>query len=101
MKLEKKFDSQLKTWLMDLSGEVDVSNASALRLGIESAFEESPGDIIIDISELKYIDSMGLGNLIGIYGSMKKANFKLSLQNAPDNIKKLLTITGLDKVLLI
>ena len=86
-------------WEFSLVGEVDISNAHYFRKQLETALAECRQNISIDLSELNYIDSTGLGVIIGVYGSVKKDGLSVKVLNPKDNVKKLLIISGLDKIL--
>ena len=93
------FDEGLNQWLFNISGEIDISNAPQLKKDLETAFAQKPADIIANVSDLSYIDSTGLGAIISVYGKMKKTGHRIVLVEPKDNVKKLLNITSLDKVL--
>ncbi|MDR2156183.1 MAG: STAS domain-containing protein [Clostridiales Family XIII bacterium] len=86
-------------WQFGLSGEIDISNASQLKTRLESAYSETPADIVLDLGNLNYIDSTGLGVIIGVYGGIKENGHRIILREPKENVKKLLRITSLDKVL--
>ena len=86
-------------WDMSVSGEIDLSNAHQFKNYLETALAEKRQNINIDFEKLSYIDSTGLGVIIGVYGSIKKDGFGIKLLNPRDNVKKLLSISGLDKIL--
>jgi len=88
-----------KVWEFSLVGEVDISNAHYFRKQLETALAECKQNITIDLAELNYIDSTGLGVIIGVYGFVKKDGFSVKVLNPKDNVKKLLIISGLDKIL--
>jgi anti-sigma B factor antagonist len=47
-----------------LTGEVDMSNAASIRLGIAGSVTPDDDALIVDLSELRFIDSAGLHSLI-------------------------------------
>ncbi|MBR4075177.1 MAG: STAS domain-containing protein, partial [Firmicutes bacterium] len=49
---------------------------------------------------LSYIDSTGLGVIIGAYGRMKEQGVSVKLLNPAKNVEKLLKITSLDRIFL-
>ena len=53
------------------------------------------GDDIIDLANVKFMNSSGLGMMIGGLTSVKKANGRLVLANVTDKIESLLMITKL------
>lgn len=100
LSITKTFDETEKQWNINVSGEVDISNADDFRKEINEAYDEHPSDLKINLAGLSYIDSTGLGVIIGIFGKIKENNHSISLLEPRENVKKLLRITNLDKVLL-
>jgi len=92
-------NARKKVWEIKLEGEVDVSNAHLFKKQLEALLGEIKQDIEIDLADLSYIDSTGLGVIIGVYGSIKKDGYSVKLTNPRDNVKKLLNISGLNKIL--
>ena len=88
-----------KVWEFTLVGDVDISNAHLFKKQLETALEEKRQNITIDLSALSYIDSTGLGVIIGAYGSIQKDGYSIKLLNPKESVKKLLRISGLDKIL--
>jgi anti-sigma B factor antagonist len=93
------YDADLNQWLYSISGEIDISNAQELKSRLETSYKEHETDLLVDVSDLNYIDSTGLGVIIGIYGQIRGADHRIVLINPRENVKKLLRITSLDKVL--
>jgi len=86
-------------WEFSLVGEVDISNAHYFKKQLETALVENKQNITIDLTELNYIDSTGIGVIIGVYGAIKKEGYSVKILNPKENVKKLLVISGLDKIL--
>jgi anti-sigma B factor antagonist len=86
---------------MKLKGEIDIYTAAEFKNQINAAIEEQPGDLHIDCSELRYMDSTGLGVLIGALKKMKEQNRNIYLENLKPNVRKLFNITGLDKIFIL
>ena len=85
-------------WEMALEGEVDVASASKLRNALAEAYLDKPADIYINAEGLSYIDSTGLGVIIGAFGRMKENGHRIVIEEPRENVKKLLNITNLDKI---
>lgn len=81
--------------------EVDVYNAPMLKDTLHNLLDKQVADIIVDCKELKYIDSTGLGVLIGVLKRVKDNDGNISIINLKPYIKKIFTITGLDKIFLV
>ncbi|WP_027399617.1 STAS domain-containing protein [Anaerovorax odorimutans] len=99
LQIQSNYNQELNKWDLKLEGEIDLFTASKLKAKIEEAYEINQSNIELDLTDLNYIDSTGLGVMIGAYGKMKENNKSIILLNPKDNIKKLLSITNLDKVL--
>lgn len=87
-------------WDVSLVGEVDIYTASELKTTIKQALDEKLTDIRFDCTSLAYIDSTGLGVLIGLLKRLDQKH-KIIISNPRNNILKLLKITGLDKIFVI
>ena len=51
-----------------LNGEVDIYTVDQLKNTIDDKMEQNPNNIVFDFGDLRYIDSTGIGALIGIKG---------------------------------
>lgn len=79
-----------------VSGEVDVSNASELREALDGALAERPAALEIDLSQLPYIDSTGIGVLVGAAHRAKEASVPFSLSHPQRNVARVLSLLGVD-----
>lgn len=100
LSIMKNFNEADKNWDIKVGGEVDISNADKFRDELNDAYSKTPTDLKINLADLSYMDSTGLGVIIGIYGKIKEDGNSITLLEPRENIKKLLRITNLDKVLL-
>ena len=60
--------------------------------------EENIKDVVINMQNLEYIDSTGLGILVGVLKRLKQKEKDIYILNTKANVKKIFTITGLDKI---
>lgn len=88
-------------WVFNPIGDIDIYTSMKFREEVMKCFEKENKDILIDGTKLDYIDSVGLGALIFILKNIQEKGFKVYLDNLKPNIVKLLTITELDKLLVI
>ncbi len=79
-------------------GEVDIYTSPELKNKIYEIIEEKNINVLIDGEELDYIDSTGLGVLMGIYKKLQEKNLNIRIINLKPNIYKLFDITGLNKI---
>ena len=99
LNINGNFNEPENRWDFCLSGEIDISNAQQLKSQLETAYAGHAAYIHIDVSGLSYVDSTGLGIIIGVYGSIRENGNRIILREPRENVKKLLKITNLDKVL--
>lgn len=101
LQITKDFSTKNNHWLVELQGEIDIYTAGQLKEVFMDIIEEKKEDIKINAENLEYIDSTGLGILIGVLKRLKQEDKNIIIANTRPNIKKLLNITGLDKIFVI
>ncbi|MDF2675755.1 MAG: anti-sigma factor antagonist [Bacillota bacterium] len=79
-------------------GEVDIFTSPEFKNKLIDLIDNNNVNIIIDGEGLEYIDSTGLGVLMGIYKKMQENKLKIKIKNLKPNIYKLFDITGLNKI---
>lgn len=84
------------TCLVSLSGEVDLASAPALKVRL-GALAGAPGarDIVLELSQLRHLDSTGLAVLIGFRRRLA-ADQRLVIASPSTEVRRLLALTGLD-----
>jgi len=88
-----------KSLLALISGEVDHHTAKSIRSEIDSSIEKNqPNKVILDFSAVTFMDSSGIGLVMGRYKIMQGVGGTVSIQNPPTHIKKVMQIAGLDKI---
>lgn len=92
------FNEEEKIWVIMPEGDMDIYTSGTFKEDVLNSFEKTPTDLLIDGEKLDYIDSTGLGAMIGILKKVKEHDHKIYLQNIKSNIKKLFDITELDKL---
>ena len=79
-----------------MCGELDENSASNARLTLDEIFDAgSFKQIIIDLSELEFMDSTGIGVLIGRYKKMKLKKIPIYICNPSRQAEKIFKMTGL------
>lgn len=81
---------------MVLTGEVDRALAPALREAVDLLIAEDRGLIVLDLDQVSFMDSAGLGVLV--YGMRRAGALEgmLRLAAPGDQVRELLELTGLD-----
>ena len=84
--------------IASLSGDLDINVVDDFRDDILNMIDGSK-DIILDLKDLDYIDSTGLGVVMTAYKEAPEKGRTLKVKNAKRNIYKLFKITELDELL--
>jgi anti-sigma B factor antagonist len=87
--------------VLRLAGEVDVATAPRLRDRLVQLITEGPPQLIVDMSGLSFIDSMGLGALVSGLKRARAHDGDLRLAGPTDHVAKVLDITRLDQAFLV
>lgn len=91
-------DTKNDFWEVTLAGELDVSTADELKKSLHKLVDEKNIDMKLNLENLDYIDSTGLGVMIGILKRLKIENKEVYIEKPKNNVRKIFNITGLDKV---
>jgi len=92
------FDEEKNVWDVSLSGEFDIFNAANLKSELNSIVEQKNANLILDCSELAYMDSTAIGSLVSVLKNVKAYGGAISLNGLKPNLLKLFRITNLNKV---
>ena len=77
-----------------LQGEIDHHSAKNMREEIDSAVDfNMPSLLILDFGEVTFMDSSGIGLVMGRFKNLQKNGAKLNLSNLSGNIYKIMTKT--------
>jgi anti-sigma B factor antagonist len=83
------------TLVFRLRGSLDLATAPTVRAALTDATEQGSNNLIVDLTQLEFLDSTGLGVLIGAHRRRAEhgGTFRLIVSEGP--ISRLLNITGL------
>lgn len=84
---------------IDAAGEIDATTAPGLRTSVYEAIDANPGEVVtVDLSRVEFLDSTGLGVLVGALKHARTGGGDIALDGAPAHVWKVFQITGLDRV---
>ncbi|MBQ8203058.1 MAG: anti-sigma factor antagonist [Clostridia bacterium] len=82
-----------------LSGELDHHTAVAMRNQIDSSIElNMPTMLILDFSGITFMDSSGIGLIMGRYRVLSKSGAKLHISGVTPQIYKVMKLAGLERL---
>jgi anti-sigma B factor antagonist len=87
-----------KTLVFALSGSLDIATSPSVRAALSDA-SDGKHDVVVDLTLLEFLDSTGLGAMIGAHRRATENGGSLRLVVKDGPILRLLNITGLIRVL--
>ena len=85
--------------ILDLSGRITLGEASgALRDAIKDALAKDHTNILLNLADVTYIDSSGLGELVGAFATVNNRGGRLKVMNVQKRVHELMQITKLYSV---
>jgi anti-sigma B factor antagonist len=84
--------------VLNVAGDVDAANAHVLREAVLGAIDDGSPVVVVDLTEVGYIDSVGLGTLVISLKHATEQRAKLRLVVTNPQIEKILKITGLQSI---
>lgn len=84
-------------WVLALKGDLDYAECAAFRMQIDRILKASPATTVVDLSELEYLDSSGLGLLLSLSKEYSAQGGRLVLvtNETVDNILSLTRLNGI------
>ncbi|HYL26934.1 MAG TPA: STAS domain-containing protein [Candidatus Nitrosotalea sp.] len=95
LSIDLKTEDGGATLLFKLRGSLDLATAPTVRAALSEATEKGGHNLIVDLTPLEFLDSTGLGVLIGAHRRASEHNGSLRLVVSDGPISRLLNITGL------
>lgn len=80
--------------LVRCDGKITSSSSGLLKATVNSLMLENRV-VVLDLGKVSYVDSSGLGALVGLYISSRRTSCSLKLRNLTDRLKELLHLTRL------
>jgi len=81
-------------------GEIDHHSAAEIRQGIDfEIYEYRPQKLILDMSAVDFMDSSGLGLVLGRYAKMKEIGGELVVLNPGENVLKIIKLAGAERII--
>ncbi|MCK5378237.1 MAG: STAS domain-containing protein [Acidobacteria bacterium] len=97
MKIEKR--QQDDVTVVVIEGVIKLGESARLFSGyLKELFDGDTGGVLIDMTEIDYVDSTGLGELVGYLQRFEDQGRRLALLRPQSRIRNLLKVTQLDKV---
>ena len=92
------FDLSDRLSVIAVHGQADLHTAGDLRSAISGAIERGAVDLVVDLSEATFIDSMTLGVLLGAVKRLRPAGGGVRVVCSDPHIRRIFEITLLDRI---
>jgi anti-sigma B factor antagonist len=86
-----------KTHVIEIEGQVDLYSAPEFKHRTAAVIDQGKTTVIVDLSRVTFMDSTGLGVLVGALKRMRAAQASLVLVVTDYDIERLFELTGLDR----
>ena len=87
--------------IIEVGGEIDVYTAPKLRDQMTELVDQGQYNLIVDLEKVDFLDSTGLGVLVGGLKKVRAHDGSLELECTQERLLKIFRITGLAKVFVI
>ena len=94
--MEAHYDYSGGTLKVSLSGELDESNAGGLRASLDANIvPQNTKRVILDLSRLSFMDSTGIGVLVGRYKKFRPKSVAFFITEPNATVDKILKLSGI------
>lgn len=98
--MKVKISYKGNTLIAGIIGELDHHSAEYIREKIDSELiKATTKNVIFDFSKVTFMDSSGIGVIMGRYKNVSKLNGKLSVSNVNSHLMRIFEMSGLQKVI--
>lgn len=95
-----KFTNNKNILVVHLKGELDHHNAGEVRNKIDDMLARTNSlNLIMDFSGVNFMDSSGIGVVIGRYKKLLNKKGKVSVSNASGSVKRVFELSGMFKII--
>ena len=84
-----------------LSGELDEYSAEYVRISLDNLLNTSTSakKLILDFSKVSFMDSTGIGVLLGRYNKFSKCDIDMYIQNPTSYVNRIFEMTGIYQII--
>lgn len=97
--MEVKHKIVKSTLYIGLSGEFDATCAEYVRDQLDELIENKIERVVIDMSDLDFMDSTGIGVLLGRYKKLKARSVPIFLASPKKSVEKVLLLSGIYNIM--
>nr|WP_219835531.1 STAS domain-containing protein [Paenibacillus sp. R14(2021)] len=99
-KLTVRTENQAGKCVVFVGGELDLESAVQMRAVMSPLIELTDRELVLNLRELRYVDSTGIGILVSVLKARHAKDAPFSVEAVPPHIRKLFDMTGITPFLL-
>lgn len=84
--------------ILELSGDLDVTSAPALQAALQELIDQGIRSLIVDLTDVPFMDSSGLGVLVAAHRRMTAVGGQLALVNPTPTLRKVFELTRTNRL---
>lgn len=85
--------------MVELTGHLNLGNElMSLESAVKRLIDEGARKLVVDVTKLDYIDSAGIGMLVGCNGQMDRAGGKMRVAGAHGTVAKSFEVVHMDRI---
>lgn len=97
--MQLQFKMIEKTLIVSINGEIDHHTSEEVRNDIDKNIDKySAKNVILDLSNVNFMDSAGIGVILGRYKKVMAVGGKASIVNKRSQLKRVLEISGIPRI---
>lgn len=100
--MEIKYSSKDDGIYAELSGELDEYSAEYVRISLDDLLKNAPlreTKLILDFSNVSFMDSTGIGMLLGRYNKFSKHDIGIYIKNPTSYVNRIFEMTGIYQII--
>lgn len=100
--MEIKYESENGCTLAKLSGELDEYSAEYVRISLDDMLKNmmsGRSKLILDFSSVSFMDSTGIGVLLGRYNKYSKSDVPIYIKNPTSYVNRIFEMTGIYQII--
>ena len=98
--MQMKAYSTEDSLVVKLDGEIDHHTAAEIRDGLDRMITETrPKTMVLELSDIDFMDSSGLGLVLGRYRRLNEIGSRMIIKNPGARTERILSMAGVDKLI--
>lgn len=99
--MDIKYEKEDNSIFAELSGELDEYSAEFVRISLDDLLNKLSGakKLILDFSKVSFMDSTGIGVLLGRYNKFSKCDVDIFIKNPTSYVNRIFEMTGIYQII--